>query len=57
MLETKSLINSKSPGINVHLVQTDLGKLDTIETTFAEAASYAKHQQMILLHNATWYNH
>ena len=52
MLETKSLINSKSPGINVHLVQTDLGKLDTIETTFAEAASYAKHQQMILLHNA-----
>ena len=54
MLETKSLINSKSPGINVHLVRTDLGKLDTIETTFAEAASYAdetKHQQKILLHN------
>ena len=48
MWETKSL------GINVHLVQTDLRKLDTIESTFAEAASYAKeaeHQKMILLLN------
>ena len=55
MQGTKSLINTNAPGIKVHLVETDLGKLDTVESTFAKAASYANetnHQQMILLHNA-----
>ena len=55
MEETRSLITSTAPGINVHLLQADLSKLDTIKSVFSQAIQHSykdKHQQVVLLHNS-----
>lgn len=53
--ETKAMIEPATPGINVHLIQADLGKLDSLESTFVEIAKIGEcsdHQQYVMIHNA-----
>ncbi len=49
------MIESSAQGISVHLIQADLGELDSLKSTFMEIAKIAEssdHQQFVLVHNA-----
>lgn len=53
--ETKTLINSLAPGIDVHVVPGDLGDTASLSTLCSELLKYSdttKHQQCILINNA-----
>ena len=54
--ETKAMIVPSAPGVSVHLIQADLGKLDSLESTFMGIAKISESsddlQQYVLIHNA-----
>ena len=48
------MIVSSAAGINVHLIEADLGELDSLKSIFTEIAKFAdgsSHQQYVLIHN------
>ena len=56
---TKAAISTVAPEIGVHLIQADLGELESLKSVFTEAANFAdstKHQQYVLIHNAATTN-
>ena len=53
--KTKAMIVPSTTGVNVHLIEADLGELDSLESTFAEIAKIgdsSSHDQYVLIHNA-----
>ncbi len=53
--ETKSLINSSAPGVNVHIFTVDLGDLDTLHHLCPELMKIGnvdQHDQFVLVNNA-----
>lgn len=53
--ETKSLINSSAPGVNVHIFTVDLGDLDSLRCLCPELMKIGnpnQHEQFILVNNA-----
>ena len=52
--ETKTMIVSSAAGINVHLVEADLGELDSLKGVFTEMAKLtddSHYEQYVLIHN------
>ena len=53
--ETKSLIKSSAPGVNVHVFPIDLGDLDQLQAlcpTLLKIGDPSRHDQFIMVHNA-----
>ena len=53
--ETKSLIQSSAPGVNVHIFPIDLGDLDQLQSlcpTLMKIGDLNRHDEFIMVHNA-----
>lgn len=53
--ETQKQVHTVAPGIHVHLLQTDLSDLTSLEAIFKQACHLSEgqdHEQAILIHNA-----
>ena len=51
---TKAAISTAAPEIGVHLIQADLGELESLKSVFTEAANFADSN--VLIHNAATTN-
>ena len=53
--ETEAQLLAHAPGVSVHSIQADLGKLENLESIFSEITQFVdhfKHRQAVLIHNA-----
>ena len=53
--EAKLNIEALTPGVTVHPIQADLADLDSLQSTFERAVTFAvegKHEQFAIVHNA-----
>ena len=53
--ETEAQLLAHAPGVSVHSIQADLGKLENLESIFSEITQFTdhlKHKQAVLIHNA-----